>query len=313
MLERLLDGSLMPHGHCLLWREDLLFLHLSGDILTFIAYASIPAALIYMVRNRADLHINSFFMLFAAFIAFCGITHAISMLNIWYGYYFIEGLAKFFTGIISILTAIMFWRLMPTIMAIPSSKMLAQRNDELLQMQRQLRQANNELEKNAVELRNLASTDTLTGLHNRRLILKLLTKDLEISTRYNRELSLLMVDIDHFKNINDKYGHQMGDHVLSLIAKKLEDECRQTDLVGRYGGEEFLIILPETNQQAAIELAERVRNEVNGLDIGLSIAISCSIGVTSLIKGDSITTLIKRADDALYQAKDQGRNRVVSA
>ncbi|MCR8922479.1 GGDEF domain-containing protein [Dasania sp. GY-MA-18] len=313
MLERLLDGSLMPHGHCLLWREDLLFLHLSGDILTFVAYASIPAALIYMVRKRADLHINSFFILFAAFIAFCGITHAISMLNIWYGYYFIEGLAKFFTGIISILTAIMFWRLMPTIMAIPSSKILAQRNDELLQMQRQLRQANNELEKNAVELRNLASTDTLTGLHNRRLILKLLSKDLEISTRYNRELSLLMVDIDHFKNINDKYGHQMGDHVLSLIAKKLEDECRQTDLVGRYGGEEFLIILPETNQQAAIELAERVRNEVNGLDIGLSIAISCSIGVTSLIKGDSITTLIKRADDALYQAKDQGRNRVVSA
>ncbi|WP_339669126.1 GGDEF domain-containing protein [Dasania marina] len=311
MLNRLFDGSLMPHGHCLLWREDLLFLHLSGDALTFISYASIPVALIYMVRKRQDLHINGFFILFATFIAFCGISHAIGILNIWYGYYFIEGLAKFLTGIVSILTAIMFWRLMPTIMAIPSSKLLAQRNEELLIMQRQLREANKELELHSSKLRGQANIDSLTGVNNRRLILKLLTQDIERSARHQRDLSILMIDLDHFKIINDKYGHQMGDRVLSIAARTIVQACRESDLVGRYGGEEFLVILPETNKAAAFELAERIRKQVEQQPREIDILVSCSIGVGYLHKDQDSTALIKEADDALLQAKEMGRNRVV--
>src|SRR5690606_7224548 len=102
VLDELFDGSFMPHGHCLLWRWDLLFLHVSGDILTTISYALIPIALIHLVHKRDDLKFDRIFLLFAGFIAFCGITHLMGLINIWHGYYYLEGLAKLATGLISI-------------------------------------------------------------------------------------------------------------------------------------------------------------------------------------------------------------------
>jgi hypothetical protein len=131
VFDTLFDGSFMPHAHCLLWRWDLLFLHVSGDFLTFIAYALIPFALIKLVRKRDDLQFNSVFLMFAGFIGFCGISHLMGLINIWNGYYFIEGIFKFITGVISIVTAFVLYRLIPNILQFPSAKVLAQRNDEL--------------------------------------------------------------------------------------------------------------------------------------------------------------------------------------
>jgi hypothetical protein len=132
MWDKIIDGSFMPHGHCLLWRNDLLFLHLGGDILTFISYGLIPISLVQIVRKRSDLNFDRVFILFAAFIGFCGITHMIGAINIWQGYYYIEGMVKMLTGLISMVTAFTLWRLMPTILAVPSTAILTERNQELV-------------------------------------------------------------------------------------------------------------------------------------------------------------------------------------
>lgn len=132
IISRLIDGSLMPHGQCLLWRADLLFLHIGGDILTVAAYFIIPSAMIFLIKGRDDLTFNWVSTLFASFIFLCGITHLINIINIWHGYYFVEGLFKFMTGLVSAVTAIMVWKLMPKALAIPSHNDLIQKNKELL-------------------------------------------------------------------------------------------------------------------------------------------------------------------------------------
>lgn len=118
-VDKLLDGSFMPHGHCFLWRGDLLFLHVAGDLTTALAYILIPFVLVRLVIIRDDLRFNSIFLLFAGFILFCGLTHIIDVVNVWHGYYYIEGGAKVATGLISITTAIVLWRLVPVLVAMP--------------------------------------------------------------------------------------------------------------------------------------------------------------------------------------------------
>ncbi|MFT6899806.1 MAG: diguanylate cyclase (GGDEF)-like protein [Paraglaciecola sp.] len=317
MWDKIIDGSFMPHGHCLLWRSDLLFLHLGGDILTFLSYGLIPIALVKIVRKRSDLKFDRVFILFAAFIGFCGITHLIGAINIWQGYYYIEGIVKMLTGLISMITAYTLWRLMPTILAVPSIAILTERNKELVQAHNELEEINQTLEdrvkSRTIELEKLANTDALTGLSNRRATIHTLEKEIERSQRYACDVSILMLDVDYFKQINDSFGHQVGDEVLASIADILVATCRQTDHVGRYGGEEFLIILPETNQQAATDLAERIRRGVNSLPNSTQKPITCSIGVASLALDLTMNDFIKQADDAMYQAKNLGRDRVVLA
>ena len=316
MLEDFMDGSFMPHGYCLQWRGDLLFMTLVGDGLTVLAYSLIPLALIHLVRKRDDLHFDHIFVLFAAFIAFCGITHAISIFNIWHGYYYLAGVAKLSTGIISIATAFMLLKLMPVIIRIPSMALLREQNEKLQQTQEELRQANLTLEEK-VRLRTealqyLANTDQLTQVNNRGAIIATLEKEFKRTDRHEHDLSLLMLDIDFFKEVNDTLGHLEGDDVLNRVALAIKDACRETDSVGRYGGEEFLIILPETKLEPAAELAERIRSVVSETTTTTGKNITCSIGVASYSKGESMLDLLKRADDRVYKAKDLGRNRVTS-
>lgn len=207
MWERLFDGSLMPHGHCLLWRSDLLLLHVGGDVMTAISYALIPIGLIYLVRKRTDLSFDRLFWLFAAFIFFCGLTHLIGLINIWHGYYFIEGIAKFSTGIVSAITALVLLRLLPVILAIPSQEALHQQNKDLLALKVQLLKANSELEERVRQrtekLEAIARTDDLTGVINRGEIFRIAHDEFARAQRYERKLSIIMIDIDYFKAIND--------------------------------------------------------------------------------------------------------------
>jgi diguanylate cyclase (GGDEF)-like protein len=166
------------------------------------------------------------------------------------------------------------------------------------------------------ELEKLATTDPLTGAKNRRSFLNLLKAELNRAKRYNHSLALYMMDIDHFKKINDKFGHDIGDKLLKLLVAKSYSVLRDSDLFGRWGGEEFIILVPETDFGQASFVAERLRGELakSKLEInnGTIIHFTVSIGF-SLNKNPSITSdeLIKNADNALYTAKRQGRNQVV--
>lgn len=314
MLSDLFDGSFMPHGHCLLWRWDLLFLHVGGDLLTAIAYALIPIALIHLVRKRDDLKFDRLFLMFAGFIGFCGITHVFGLINIWHGYYYLEGIVKLFTGLISMTTATVLWKLTPKILQLPSAAMLSQRNAELVAAQQELREINatleTKIEERTQELRIQAHTDPLTNISNRRAIMSDLQREMERCKRYQRSCSILMLDVDFFKHINDNHGHQVGDEILVQIAQNILTTCRQTDYVGRYGGEEFLIVLCEVDQQQAYELAERIRTNIAGLKLSIDVNLTCSIGIAGLVDGQDIAAFIKQADDAVYLAKKRGRNQV---
>ncbi len=168
------------------------------------------------------------------------------------------------------------------------------------------------------QLKELSHQDTLTSLYNRRKLEMKLSKDIYNAHRYEHSLSLLMLDIDHFKNVNDTYGHQVGDDVLVAISKLLKELFRETDEAFRYGGEEFVVILQNTTLSEAKELAERLRKKVQETSINISngdkISLTISIGVSNLTKqiksGDE---LINIADARMYAAKKIGRNSVVSS
>jgi diguanylate cyclase (GGDEF)-like protein len=319
--DRFFDGSLMPHGQCLLWRSDLLFLHVTGDLFTTTAYAVIPLSLILLVRKRTDLAFNWIFALFAAFIFLCGITHLLALVNIWNGYYFIAGVAKLTTGVISLLTAFLVWRLLPKAIALPSNELLRVKNEQLVEAQQKLIKANQQLEARVEartrDLEKLALTDSLTGILNRGGLMKQLSTEINRSLRYKHHLSVLMIDLDHFKLINDEYGHQTGDKVLTESVNILNRLCRRSDCIGRYGGEEFLVLLPETTASMAAELAERIRLEMAqhrfAADMALNVSLTCSIGVTEFDVEQNEYSFLKHVDSLLYRAKRAGRNCVVVA
>jgi diguanylate cyclase (GGDEF)-like protein len=157
------------------------------------------------------------------------------------------------------------------------------------------------------EAKNSSLHDPLTGLANRRFMEIQLDKSLDSAKRYREALSIIIVDIDHFKNYNDSHGHQEGDRLLGMLAGILLEEVRMADYVFRYGGEEFLIVLPETSLERACETAERLRKVVEAETGGLTISLGVASLTESLQKKDQ---LIDAADKALYRAKENGRNRV---
>jgi diguanylate cyclase (GGDEF)-like protein len=161
----------------------------------------------------------------------------------------------------------------------------------------------------------LAATDELTGLFNRRQVLSLAAVEYERSRRYLHPLSAIMIDIDQFKRINDTYGHPVGDRVLRTLAACCRANLRAVDVIGRYGGEEFLVLMPETDHEKALEAAERIRRQVESIRLPTSrgqVQATISLGVSTLPVGCDLPLdqLIVNADDALYAAKDAGRNRV---
>ena len=161
----------------------------------------------------------------------------------------------------------------------------------------------------------LAVTDGLTGISNRQSVEKSLQIEFERSKRYNSPLSLILLDVDHFKDVNDTYGHQKGDEILIAFAALLKKACRTNDIAARYGGEEFLMILPQSNAQGAFKIAERVREEMmkisfTGNESNFAVTVSC--GVAEFNKDcESINELITVADRALYEAKNGGRNKTI--
>jgi two-component system, cell cycle response regulator len=164
----------------------------------------------------------------------------------------------------------------------------------------------------------IANTDYLTGVFNRRAFMERLEQEINRSVRHKKGFSVIITDIDHFKNINDSHGHQVGDLVLQKFAGKLSEISRSYDFVGRYGGEEFIICLPETGMEQSGLIAERMRSEIAGLKINLPgnssapVSVTASFGIASCIENciGNTDSIIKMADDALYQAKAEGRNRV---
>lgn len=165
------------------------------------------------------------------------------------------------------------------------------------------------------KLRSEANTDSLTEIANRRKFDSRLSEEIARAERYRSAFSLVFMDIDHFKAVNDAYGHVVGDKVLRTLGHVISKEIRRTDFLARYGGEEFAIILPETNARHAVVVAQKVRRKVQDSKVwseGRQINCTLSGGVTEFVPGqDSLEILVDRADKALYEAKQSGRNQVV--
>ena len=162
-------------------------------------------------------------------------------------------------------------------------------------------------------LKRLATTDPLTGAFNRRHYMELMLREQRRAERYNAVFSVLMIDIDHFKRVNDTYGHQIGDQAIQAMAGACQKALRPTDLLARYGGEEFIITLTHTDQPGAAKVAERLREAVSEINLQTEqgvLKITISIGVSTFFKRSLLEEIIGRADQALYQAKSAGRNRV---
>jgi diguanylate cyclase (GGDEF)-like protein len=166
------------------------------------------------------------------------------------------------------------------------------------------------------EIYRMTIVDGLTQIHNKRALFEALEKELMRARRYERDLSVLMFDIDYFKRINDQYGHLAGDHVLRELARIVQERIRREEVFARYGGEEFVIVLPETPLQGAAALAESLRARVANHGFvfqGERIPVTVSIGTALLGENDKVAAdLIQRADEKLYEAKRGGRNRVCS-
>ncbi|MCK9984314.1 MAG: hypothetical protein AzoDbin1_00786 [Azoarcus sp.] len=166
------------------------------------------------------------------------------------------------------------------------------------------------------DLRQLAQVDALTGIANRRYLIERAEQERRRAERFGQPLALLMVDIDHFKSINDEHGHAVGDQTIRMVAQTCAGSVREIDIVGRYGGEEFVIVLPGTLPEGARELADRLRQQIAAIEIagadGMPVAVTVSIGFAGFEAGDKLEQLLAAADAALYRAKGLGRNCVVA-
>jgi len=166
-----------------------------------------------------------------------------------------------------------------------------------------------------LELQRQANFDPLTGIYNRRMFTHLMTQECSKALRQDFSLSVVLCDIDYFKSVNDNYGHEQGDRILVTFANTISEKVRQHDIFARWGGEEFILLLPCTDNDGAIQVAEKLRLEIGNIrygDIGKS--VSASFGVATLRDSENdCSSLIKRADEALYRAKREGRNRVCNS
>ena len=168
-----------------------------------------------------------------------------------------------------------------------------------------------DVKKYQIKLERLASTDPLTKLYNRRYFNEVSHTLIDQSLKTGASLSLMIIDIDNFKTINDTYGHQAGDEILIALAKKLKKCVRKNDIIARIGGDEFIILLPNATQSNSIKIAENIRKEVATIDLShYNISFTISLGLATLQKGDTLDLLLKRADKMLYLSKEEGKNRV---
>lgn len=194
---------------------------------------------------------------------------------------------------------------------------LARAEDELRAAKATLEMANRELRESLLREQEISRTDALTGLCNRRHFFVLADKLFDVAERYGKPLSLVMLDVDHFKRINDRFGHQVGDRALEQIARCAQSHLRTSDVLARYGGEEMILLLPETGLDRALWVSEAIRNAVAALPLDTGRAplpLTLSAGVADRLEhGDTLEALIRRADQALYAAKAAGRNRSLAS
>ena len=172
----------------------------------------------------------------------------------------------------------------------------------------------NELERKNDELDIMSKTDYLTGISNRRFMIERLKEEITKSIKNNSSLAILMCDVDHFKKINDNFGHDFGDQVIKEVANTIKNCLREYDIISRWGGEEFLLVLPETNEEIAFSLSEVIRKAVENIQIPNESnphKISLTIGLSLYDSSLSISNNIKNADEALYEGKNSGRNIVI--
>lgn len=182
-------------------------------------------------------------------------------------------------------------------------KLLEEKNIEL-------QEKNTELEEKIEEVEYLSATDQLTKIANRRQFEHDLDKEIARAKRYNHSLSLVIFDIDNFKNINDKYGHKVGDRILHRLAISVKSQLRANDLIARWGGEEFVLILPDTSLESAIAVSDKFRRFIHQIEFEDGLFITCSFGIAEYEQDEIIDNFFIRADEALYKAKDLGRDRV---
>lgn len=178
-----------------------------------------------------------------------------------------------------------------------------------LEAKKELEVSNLKLQKNEVEIKKLLMTDWLTGVANRRYLDQRLEKELDRFHRHGNPLSIIMADLDNFKNINDRYGHSVGDKVITVFTQVMKKSIRTIDLISRYGGEEFIIMLPETSLEGAEDLAERIRIAMEAEKVeGVSEVVTASFGITIAKPRDTFESLLRRVDLAMYESKDKGKN-----
>jgi two-component system cell cycle response regulator len=192
---------------------------------------------------------------------------------------------------------------------------LATLNDERDHLEERVQRRTQQLQTANVRLEELATTDPLTGIANRRKMTEQIAAELERARRFGHPLSVLMVDIDFFKRINDTHGHDTGDGAIVALASLLAGSLRAIDTAARFGGEEFVVLMPETDDAVAAVAAERLRAAAAALRVpaegGIDVTLTISIGLAAAIGDDTPSTLLIRADKALYRAKQEGRDRVV--
>lgn len=176
----------------------------------------------------------------------------------------------------------------------------------------ELKQLNIALHEQLEQISHIASHDKLTSVYNRHMFEEVFKKEISRAKRYGRPLALIMVDADYFKEINDRYGHQSGDIVLRDLAETLQKNLRDSDIIARWGGEEFVIILPNTPQEQAVVIAEDLRATIAEHRFEKGIRLTCSFGVTAYREEDTTDTIFARIDKALYRAKEFERNNVQS-
>ena len=231
------------------------------------------------------------------------VAHKDAVSNLW-----VTHLDLFFASILAITveTSVLFFLL-------ALSVELRNKTVELKEMNRTLDdtvfERTSHLEQALVALEQLASTDSLTKIDNRRKIKALLRDEFRRTERTKREFAIFMLDIDHFKMINDTHGHAKGDEILIAVAQTIQQALRDIDHVGRYGGEEFVVILPETDVLAAADVATRVNTAINAININ-GIFVTASIGMATNKFAATVEAMLELADQAMYAAKDEGRNTI---
>lgn len=176
----------------------------------------------------------------------------------------------------------------------------------------ELEEANCKLKQNLKQIDHLSTHDSLTSLYNRRKSETELQREMKRASRYNTPLSVALFDIDHFKQINDNYGHHIGDEVLKKVSELTLEHIRETDILSRWGGDEFFLVLPGIDISDAVKSIEKIRKLIAGSEFITTGSVTCSFGITQFISDDSMEAMYKRSDMALYRAKESGRNTVMS-